>query len=199
MADKDRIKWNRKYRETPDLLQERPPAAFVQKYAKAENEHEKAIDLACGNGRNTLYLAKNGFSVDAVDISSVALSSLSERLKELPVKVIEADLDTFTPEYGKYDLFVMTNYLDRALIRRCAEQMKKGSKFIIETYMQHELNEKRNSNPDFLLRDRELFSLFDDRFEVIAYETFWNEPYELYKMRKQGIFVRKRDSSFKPI
>jgi len=191
MSEFDREKWNRKYRDKPALLQTRPPSPMVAEYAlKAKGRN--AVDLACGNGRNTLFLAANGFHVDAVDISSVALLDLQHRIHELDITLIESDLDIFIPQKDHYDLAVMTNYLDRSLIIRMASSLKKSALFIIETYMLHPENEKKDSNPDFLLSEKELLGFFDDHFEVLEYREFWNEPHELFKMRKQAIAVQKK-------
>jgi len=194
MSQADKEKWDRKYRQKPALLQDRPASKLLQRYAK-EASGSVAIDLACGNGRNTLFLAKEGFHVDAVDISEVALSNLKEKVDGLNVQLIACDLDDFTPEAGRYDLAVMTNYLDRALILRTAEVLKPGALFIIETYMAHPENEKKDSNPDFLLAKEELLAMFDKgAYEVLAYEEFLNEPHELYRMYKEAIVVKKRHS-----
>jgi len=191
MSELDREKWNRKYREKPALLEARPPSPMVAEYAlKAQGRD--AVDLACGNGRNTLFLAANGFHVDAVDISAVALKNLQNRIGTLDVTLIESDLDTFIPRSDHYDLAVMTNYLDRDLIIRTADALKQGGVCIVETYMAHPENEKKDSNPDFLLAKEELLALFDDRFHLLEYREFWNETHELYKMRKQGIAVEKK-------
>ena len=190
MSHQDRTKWNRKYQEKPALLEQRPPSPFVADfYHKAPQKC--AIDLACGNGRHTLFLASKGFCVDAVDISSVALSHLQSKLTpQMEVTPIETDLDTFTPNRA-YGLAVMTNFLDRALIKRTAEALAKGGLFVVETYMAHPDNEKSNSNPEFLLQPQELKSIFESGFDVLAYEEFWNEAHELYRMRKQAIVVEK--------
>jgi SAM-dependent methyltransferase len=191
MSEKDRIKWNRKYHENPALLEERPPSPLLE-HALSEAKGTKAIDLACGSGRHTLFLAKHGFDVDAVDISSVALSALEKRIGTLSVTLIEEDLEHYTPQNERYDLAIMSNYLDRELIMRTATALKKDALFIVETYMKHPENEKKDSNPDFLLAPGELKELFANGFEILTYEAFWNEPYELYRMRKQGIVARKR-------
>ncbi len=191
MSSKDREKWNRKYQEKPALLEERPPSEMLVRHLHLVKGN-CALDLACGSGRHTRFLAEKGFCVDAVDISSVALKRLAGKLKNSAVTLIEADLDDFTPKYGRYDLAVMTNYLDRPLIARTAQSLKSGACFFIETYMAHPQNEKKDSNPDFLLKAGELKTFFDNSFSVTAYEEFWNEAYELYSMRKQAIFVQKK-------
>ncbi len=190
MAQKDRIKWDEKYRQDETLLNKEEPSRFVKRFA-TEARRGRAIDLACGGGRNSCYLARLGFSVEAIDLSQVAIEALKKRCEGLHVKAIQADLDTFVPRPDAYDLAVMINFLDRSLIDRVARTLKVGAIFIVETYMAHPENEKRG-NPDFLLSEGELPKLFGEAFEILGYDTFWNEPGERYRMRKQGIAVRKR-------
>jgi SAM-dependent methyltransferase len=191
MAAADREKWNRKYREKPALLEPRPPSPMLVRHLSAA-AGKCAIDLACGSGRHTRYLLDEGFCVDAVDISAVVLERLGEQTEGKPVTLIETDLDTFAPQKERYDLAIMTNYLDRDLIRRTAVSLKKGALFFIETYMAHPENEKQDSNPTFLLQPGELHTLFDERFEILEYAEYPNETYEIYRMMKQGIVVRKK-------
>jgi len=191
MSEKDREKWNRKYREKPALLEVRAPSAMLASHLHLV-EGNCALDLACGSGRHTHFLAEKGFCVDAVDISSVALEQLAKTLDSNSVTLVEADLDSFTPQEERYDLAVMTNYLDRPLIARTAQNLKSGALFFLETYMAHPQNEKKDSNPDFLLKAGELKTFFGQTFSIIAYEEFWNEAYELYRMRKQSIIVQKK-------
>ncbi len=190
MAEKDRLKWDKKYREKPTLLETRPPSPLLVKHLYSLNGR-CAIDLACGSGRHTLYLLQEGLCVDAVDISSVALETLASKTKGKEVRLLKEDLDTFTPTMHRYDLAVMSNYLDRALIRRTAATLKPGALFFIETYMDHTENEKKDANPNFLLAPNELPDFFDSSFEILEYGEYPNESYELYRMYKQGIVVKK--------
>lgn len=189
MAQKDKIKWNKKYKETPSLLKSREVSKKLSDILK-EVKGKKALEIACGAGRNSIYLAQKGFNIDALDISEVAIETLDNQgFKNINTKVM--DLEGFIPEVNSYDLIVMTNYLDRELIPKLANALKKEGILFIETYMNHEENEKAPSNPDFLLKKEELKTYFDEKFEVLAYDEFFNESYELFKMRKQFISVRK--------
>ncbi len=190
MSIKDKEKWNKKFSTMPELLSPRPPAKFVEAYHDS-CEGKRALDLGCGGGRHTLFLSQKGFLVDAVDISSVALEKLAPKVDKEKVTLIEADLDTFTPQQAHYDLIVMTNFLDRDLIARSIEGLKDGGIFIIETYMDDEENEKKNSNPDFLLQEEELIQMFYNGFKRLDYDEFWNEDYEKFRMKKQAIAVQK--------
>lgn len=188
MADKDKIKWNKKYKETPKLLEDREPGEKLVDILKHVNG-KKALDIACGAGKNSIYLAKKGFEVDALDISEVALKNLDDKnIQNITTKVI--DLEGFIPEENSYDLIVKTNYLDREIIPHLTKALKKDGILFIETYMNHEENEKPPSNKAFLLDKGELKTFFDDKVEILDYDEFFNESYELYKMRKQAIAVK---------
>ncbi len=189
MSQEDRKKWDEKYHDKPDLLDVRPPSKFVRNYHD-RCEGKQALDLACGSGRHTLFLSEKGFLVDAVDISTVALEKLREKMGD-SVTLIEADLDEYTPKQNHYDMIVMTNFLDRDLIARCYDALKDGGVFVIETYMEDDENEKQDSNPDFLLREDELVQVFYNGFKRLAYDEFWNEDFEKYRMKKQAIVVQK--------
>jgi hypothetical protein len=108
------------------------------------------------------------------------------------VTTAHSDLDEFSPEIEIYDFIMMSNFLDRSLIQRACKGLKKEGLFFVETYMDDASNEKKDSNPDFLLQKGELKTLFNtDAYEVVLYDEFDNESYELFKMKKQVIVVRK--------
>ncbi len=189
MAQKDKIKWDKKYQNTPALLQHREPSKkLVQIIDKIQGT--KALEVACGTGRNSIYLAKKDFEVEALDISQVALDTLNtQEDKNITTKLI--DLDEYTPPLNSYNFIVMTNFLDRTLIPKLLQALKKDGILFIETYMDHKINEKPSSNPEFLLKAGELKTFCDEDFEILEYEEFLNDSYELYKMMKQSIVVRK--------
>ena len=189
----DRIKWDNKYDQIPELLEPRPPARMLVKHIQNTEDEKRALDVACGSGRHAFFLAKKGYCVDAIDISEIAVRTLQKRLT--PDRCIypkQADLDDYAPPEGHYDLIVMTNYLDRALIARLVPSLKKSGLFFVETYMKDPDNEKKQSNPDYLLEENELKQIFSEGFDIIEYDTFWNESFERYKMRKQAILVQKQ-------
>jgi SAM-dependent methyltransferase len=192
MAQSDQEKWDRKYLENPKLREERPPVRWIERFVPDREGY--ALDLACGTGRNAVALARRGWRIKAVDLSPVALQILTEFaeaagvLERIDTELI--DLDVFVPE-KQFDLILKTNYLDRDLIRRTIPSLKSGGLYIVETYMEHEGNEKKDSNPDYLLKPGELRGIFSEGFEILHYEEFWNEGYEMYRMRKQAIVARK--------
>ena len=190
MARDDKIKWDKKYSENSELLARRAASEAVVKYYKMCSG-KRALDLACGSGRNSLFLEEKGFFIDAVDISQIALEKLRSRRKSERVNTIQADLDRFELEKERYDLIIKCNFLDRDLIKRAKEALKVGAIMVVETYMEDPENEKQDSNPNFLLKKDELLEIFKNGFEVLEYKSFWNEQYEKYRMKKASIVVRK--------
>lgn len=194
MAIEDKIKWDEKYAKKPKLLEERIASKVLQDHIGL-CEGKKALELACGSGRNTLFMAKQGFHVDALDIAAQALDTLKMHAQkhgvEAQINTLACDLDTFDAAQGHYDLAVMTNYLDRDLLKRTQAGLKPGGLFIVETYMLHPQNEKVHSNDDYMLKPEELKHLFDKGFETLYYGEFENEPFESYRMHKQAIVAKK--------
>ncbi len=94
---------------------------FSQKYSLTRTHSEvlhaativppgRALDLGCGNGRNSLYLAANGFAVTAWDKNPMSVNNLesiraAERLDNLQTAV--KDLNSLSFD-GEYDLILST-------------------------------------------------------------------------------------------
>jgi tellurite methyltransferase len=119
--------WNKRYR-----LRERPaedldaaPTPLVVATA-TKLSPGKALDLACGAGRNALWLAEQGWEVTAVDGAIAAIETLRTRAKErgLNINAVVADLekDEFEIEPSRWDLVAMCYYLQRDLF----EPAKRG-------------------------------------------------------------------------
>lgn len=67
-------KWNRKYKNKESILRN-PEDFIVQNYNKLKEG--TVLDFASGDGRNSIFLAKKGFKVTAVDFSNEALKRLN--------------------------------------------------------------------------------------------------------------------------
>jgi len=187
--EKDKEKWNKKYAQKPQLLSKREPSKFVKKYAPLAPT-KMALDIACGGGRHIFYLRDLGFRIDGIDISNIAINKLKKSV-DSSVNLIEADLDNYQFKKNSYGFIVKANFLDRSIIERAKDALIDGGIFIVETYVEDKNNEKQNSNPDFLLKKDELKEIFKDGFKILEYKEFNNEPYELHRMKKAAIAVKK--------
>ncbi len=80
-------RWNRKYRQQgPNAVSGKPARWLVDHRHLIEQllgrrSDRRALDVACGGGRHGLYLARLGFTVDALDISDVAIDRLRDRVR----------------------------------------------------------------------------------------------------------------------
>lgn len=131
----------------------------------------KALDLAMGNGQNTIYLAEMGFEVEGIDISSEAVSMAMESAERVGVsiKALIADLeDKYYIEKEAYDLIICFNYLQRSLIPQIKHGLRKGGMIVYETFIIDQARFGKPSNPDFLLKYNELLDMFRD-FRCLRY------------------------------
>jgi tellurite methyltransferase len=122
--------WNERY--AAGEASDRPPEPLIVSAIQGRTPG-RALDLACGLGRNALYLAAHGWHVTAVDSSKVALDVLRERAAEgLAVEPILADLEAgeFPIEPGSWDLIVDCNYLQRDLFPAIREGLRPGGLFV---------------------------------------------------------------------
>jgi 2-polyprenyl-3-methyl-5-hydroxy-6-metoxy-1,4-benzoquinol methylase len=106
----DREKWNAKHAAKKGLHQ---ADSFLLKYFELLKPN-KALDIACGRGRNSLLLAQNGFETYAVDYSDVGLASLAKQAnsKQLDIQLIELDLDkpALLETYKPFDSIICINF-----------------------------------------------------------------------------------------
>ncbi len=158
----DKERWNIRHVEKP---MPHWVAPTLEKYIKEANVG-RALDVACGTGRNTHFLADLGFVVDAIDLSDYALSCIRE---DANIIKQEVDLDHYNIE-EKYDLIININYLNRSLMAQMRDALKEGGVILFETFIQaHDKPEKGSMNPDYLLEKNELLRAFCD-LDIIYYE-----------------------------
>lgn len=129
----------------------------------------KVLDMASGPGRNACWLATQGFQVEAVDISALAIAELAG-LTGIETRI--ADLENATWPYGvaEFDSIVVCRYLHRPLFPKIKQSLKTGGVLIYETFMQGQAKYGRPSNPDFLLMPGELEHIFGNGFSIRAFE-----------------------------
>jgi 2-polyprenyl-3-methyl-5-hydroxy-6-metoxy-1,4-benzoquinol methylase len=81
--------WDQRYRSKERSSEDfdAPATPLIIETAK-QLKPGKALDLACGTGRNALWLAKHGWSVTAVDASSAAIETLGGRASHFGLNVM---------------------------------------------------------------------------------------------------------------
>jgi SAM-dependent methyltransferase len=185
MAREDKERWNNKYKKNPAPTK---IVEVVEQYAKL-SKGKKALDIACGMGRNSLFLAEQGFEVDALDISPIAIENLKS-INNISAK--EVDFDIYSLKENSYNLIVCTYFLKRSLFSQIEKALKEDGIFIFETFMHHPDNTKAPSNRSFLLEEGELAVTFDDRYEILHLREFMDEGICGEKSMKASMVAKKK-------
>jgi tellurite methyltransferase len=160
--DQDRIKWDSRYSGDGFLIGPQPSAYLTGNIALIESlvPGKKALDIACGEGRNSVYLAGRGFAVTGLDISEAGLAKASQRAaaEGLVIDFREADLEGY--EFGEmYDLILNFNFLIRGLIPRLVAALNPGGLLVFDTILDTSSLEGHHTR-HFLLQPGELECLF---------------------------------------
>lgn len=143
----DAAEWDARYAGT-DLVWTAEPNRFVVEETK-DLAAGRALDLACGEGRNAVWLAGRGWEVTGVDFSRAAIAKAKALGQHFDVYVEWVCLDVFeweTPEDEDYDL-VLLSYLhvapsDRTyLLRKAMLSLRSGGKLVIVGHDRSNLTE----------------------------------------------------------
>jgi SAM-dependent methyltransferase len=99
--------WDRRYAAT-ELMWSAGPNASVREQVSGLTPG-RALDLACGEGRNAFWLAAQGWDVMGVDFSQVAVDRAQRLASErgLPARFVRADLSEWTPPAASADLVLL--------------------------------------------------------------------------------------------
>lgn len=116
--------WEKKFLSRSDS--QLPPETILIEDAAFFKEKGSVLDLACGDGRNALFLAGNGFEVTAVDFSEAALNRLKRFAEKKRLTVYTQQMDLYCEEnfdsLGNFDMIVCNHY---RLLSKTAMQLKK--------------------------------------------------------------------------
>lgn len=124
-----------------------------------------------GRGRNSVYLASQGFQVEGIDNSQEAIESAlklaREKKVELTTHLVDLKKDFFIEEES-YNVIVCFNFLQRSLISHMKKGLYPDGIIVYETYIIDQAQFGRPTNPDYLLKHNELLNFFRD-FRCLRY------------------------------
>jgi tellurite methyltransferase len=155
----ERDKWDARYRD--GAYENRTHATALLMEWLARLPRGRALDVACGAGRNALHLAAAGFTVTALDISSVALARGRRAAQErgLDIDWVCADLDE-DPERalppGAFDLIVLVRYVHRTLMPHLIARLRPGGALLCEQHLATTLSVAGPTSAQFRLAAGEL-------------------------------------------
>ncbi|HJR70013.1 MAG TPA: methyltransferase domain-containing protein [Gammaproteobacteria bacterium] len=138
MSAAERDKWDARYRD--GAYEGRTHATALLADWVPRLPRGRALDVACGAGRNALYLAAHGFTVTALDISAVALErgrrEAAARDLELAWSCTDLDdePDTALPP-GPFELIVWVRYVHRGLMPHLLARLAREGTLVCEQHL----------------------------------------------------------------
>lgn len=178
MAKQDRVRWDTLFKRRQAQPYPTPDALLLDYTPPATSESSvRALDLAGGLGQNGIWLAEQGYHVDVMDISRVALQRCRAEMTHRDVRAVnllQVDIDKLTLRWqgncdavtdlcpNTYDMIIVFRYLRRALFPIISAATKQGGRILYETYNRDYLQHVPDFNPDFLLEKGELPTHFRD-------------------------------------
>ena len=177
--------WNERYRtEDPDSS---PTPLLVETAGRLTPG--RALDLACGAGRNALWLARKGWHVTAVDGAPEAMATLRRQAAAQNLKIAThiADLERgeFRIEPAAWDLIAMCYYLQRNLFAPAKIGLARDGILLAIVHITEAGEEPTNTR----MRPGELKSYFEG-WDVLHY--FEGKPADASHRRSVAEIVARR-------
>lgn len=187
--DEDRIKWNRRFESEESFLGVRPSPFLSREIDRIKllAPGLNALDIACGEGRNSLFLAQNGFCVTGLDISDAGLAKAVARASAAGVEIDyrQVNLNDYCIS-EKYDLILNFNFLLRGLIPSEVQALNPGGILLFDTILESP-QLLTSHNPSYFLKKGELVEIF----ESCSGNILFTEESETGDMPTARIFFRR--------
>ncbi|MHB8653529.1 MAG: class I SAM-dependent methyltransferase [Terriglobia bacterium] len=164
--------WNDRYREAPAPVE---PCQILTDFSYCLPTSGRALDIACGGGRNTVFLARHGLRAIGIDLSRKALEQGRElaRQRKVIVDWVQADLENFTLPPAAFDVIVCTYFRDPKLYAPIRKSLRPGGLLFYETFSREQLRFNVGpKNPAHVLEPAELLLVFAD-WRVLFYRERW--------------------------
>jgi len=144
-------RWNARYRSgesgTPH------PDPLVVEAANLVQAGQ-ALDLACGRGRNAVYLVDRGWSVVAIDGSPAAIENIDPRVS---AQILDLERDAIPFEEASFDMVCIIHFLHRPLFAEARRVTRPGGLIVSAIH-----TVRSTMNPKYTVAIGELRSLFAD-------------------------------------
>ncbi|MCA9022671.1 MAG: class I SAM-dependent methyltransferase [Planctomycetaceae bacterium] len=145
--------WDEKYRAAHYIYGEEPNT-FLQEHVDCLPQG-RILCLAEGEGRNAVFLARQGYQVTAVDASEVGLQKalrLAEK-QQTSIEIVHADLATFEPGENQWDGIVsifchVPQEIRKRIHGKIGTALKAGGVFLLEAYTPQQLKYGTGGPPD---------------------------------------------------
>lgn len=168
--------WNDRYRESETVFGDGANQFLVE--VVADVDRGSALDLGCGQGRNALWLAEQGFVATGLDLSPVAIEQARSRAseRELDATFELVDLVTWDPAGREWDLVVLAyihlpDDMRKAVHAAAQRAVAPGGRVVVIAHHLDNLVEGTGGpqRPDWLFTEAQLADDFSD-LEIVRNE-----------------------------
>ena len=147
------------------------PSEWVKNNLPISNSNLNLLDLACGNGRHSIYAASIGYRVISVDINKNILSEMQNNEFIIPIQLDLEKNNIWPLQDEKFDVVIVTNYLYRPIFKNIIKSMKSNGKLIYETFTEENSAFGKPNNKNYLLQPQELLKFSrNNKLKIINYE-----------------------------
>lgn len=170
MKNSKEKKWNNAYKDV-DIATAEPTQVLIENSFLLSNTGD-ALDLACGRAGNSIYLAKQGYQVDAIDNSSIVLEQVRKyaNAEQLQINCIKRDIESQGLTSKQYDIIIVSFFLCRELNNQIINALKPDGLLFYQTWSQLQCDKTGPNNPQFRLKPGELLRLFSTLKPVVYHE-----------------------------
>lgn len=151
----------------PPMLE--APSPWVTEHSALIKPRGKVLDLACGSGRHAIWLAQQGYQVDAIDRDALAVASMSS-INNIHVHIADLEASEAYTFDHHYDGIIVSRYLYRPLLKTLAAILNPNGVLIYETFMLGNEVYGKPSNPNFLLQQDELLDVYSPLLKIVVFE-----------------------------
>lgn len=172
----EREKWERRYRQAKDSVFGGEPSLLMRRALPLLPPPGRCLDLAGGEGRNAVFLARLGWEVLVVDCAIAGLARARRVLADCGLRASLAAADLDTPVLGdpseRFDLLLVINYHDRQWVRDAHNWLRPGGVLIAQGFAREQLGRGTGgpSSLDLLWGPNELLDLASGHLRVLLYE-----------------------------
>ncbi len=119
----------------------------------------RALDLACGRGRNAVFLVEQGWSVVGIDGSAAVMEGIDPRVT---TRVLDLERNPLPYENDSFDMVCIIHFLHRPLFGEARRVTRPGGAVVSAIH-----TTRSTMNPKYTVAIGELRSLFSD-WEILV-------------------------------
>ena len=176
--------WNERFNKAEFIFGTEPNQYLLEKASQYLKPNQRVLSIADGEGRNGVWLAKQGMRVVAFDASDVAIAKAKQFAKENQVELeyTFSDVDSFAWHTNTYDavIGIFIQFADQAMreriFQKTYEALKPGGIFILQGYTPKQL-EYKTGGPSLIehLYTEELICGLAQDFNILELQSYERE------------------------